>query len=85
MPIDWFFIFFSYFTDGFSYERNALEEWFERGKVTSPMTNLEISGDIMENTVLKERIEQFLSDLEFDAFDGSKNEWNFFYTFDCEA
>lgn len=66
--------FFIYSKDGFSYERGALEEWFERGKVTSPMTNLEISSDIVDNTILKERIEQFLSDLEFDAFDGNTNE-----------
>lgn len=34
------------FIDGFSYEREALEEWFERGKYTSPMTNLDISPEV---------------------------------------
>lgn len=32
--------------DGFSYEREALDEWFERGKITSPMTNLDISPEV---------------------------------------
>lgn len=28
-----------YFTDGFSYEKAAINEWFLCGKFTSPMTN----------------------------------------------
>lgn len=34
------------YIDGFSYEREALDEWFERGKITSPMTNLDISPEV---------------------------------------
>lgn len=60
--------------DGFSYEREALQEWFERGKYTSPMTNLEISPEIIENAVLRERIENYLRDREFDAFSFEQNE-----------
>lgn len=61
-------------TDGFSYEREALEEWFERGKFTSPMTNLEISPEILENSMLRERIGNFLRDMDFDAFTFEQNE-----------
>ncbi|XP_055313045.1 WD repeat, SAM and U-box domain-containing protein 1-like isoform X2 [Sitodiplosis mosellana] len=60
--------------DGFSYEREALEGWFERGKFSSPMTNLEISPDIMENSILRERIGGFLRDMDFDAFTFEQNE-----------
>lgn len=62
------------FTDGFSYERAALEEWFDRGKITSPMTNLEISSEIMENFVLRERIEEYLREMDFSAFDFEQKE-----------
>lgn len=62
------------FSDGFSYEKEALEEWFERGKFTSPMTNLEISNEIIENVVLKERISSFLRDFDFDSFDFDAND-----------
>lgn len=51
-----------------------MEEWFERGKYTSPMTNLEISPDIIENTLLRERIGSFLRDMDFDAFTFEQNE-----------
>lgn len=66
--------FFPLSTDGFSYEREALEEWFERGKFTSPMTNLEISPEILENSILRERIGNFLRDVDFDSFTFEQNE-----------
>lgn len=53
--------------DGFTYEESAIEEWFSHGKLTSPMTNLEISSEVMENTVLKERIEEFLREKQFES------------------
>lgn len=62
------------FPDGFSYEKDALEEWFDRGKYTSPMTNIEISPDIIENSILRERIGNFLRDMDFDAFTFEQNE-----------
>lgn len=65
---------FHIFTDGFSYEREALEEWFDRGKYTSPMTNLEISPDVLENSILRERIGNFLRDMDFDGFTFEQNE-----------
>lgn len=60
--------------DGFSYEREALEEWLSRGKETSPMTNLDLSPDVLENSVLRERIESFLRDMDFDAITFEQNE-----------
>lgn len=62
------------FTDGFSYERSALEEWFERGKITSPMTNLEISSEVLDNSVLRERIEDYLREMDFNSFDFEQKE-----------
>lgn len=61
-------------SDGFSYEKEALEEWFEKGKCTSPMTNLEISPDALENSILRERIGNFLRDVDFDATTFKQNE-----------
>lgn len=55
-------------SDGFTYEQSAIEEWFSHGKYTSPMTNLEISPEIMENTVLRGRIQDFLNEMQFEAF-----------------
>lgn len=60
--------------DGFSYEREALEEWLSQGKETSPMTNLNLSPDVLENSVLRERIENFLHDMDFDAITFEQNE-----------
>lgn len=53
--------------DGFSYENSALLEWFETGKKTSPMTNGVLSStEVMENTLLKDKIEEYLKALDFD-------------------
>lgn len=60
-------------TDGFSYEKSAIDQWFSRGKDTSPMTNATLSStDCMENTVLKQQIDDFLKTLDFDTFDGQE-------------
>lgn len=59
--------------DGFSYEKEAIEEWFERGKCTSPMTNLEIAPDVIENTLLRERIGTYLREMDFDSFEFEAN------------
>lgn len=32
------------------------------------MTNLEISSEVMENSMLRDRIEEFLRELQFSAF-----------------
>lgn len=56
--------------DGFTYEKTAIKEWFDRGKTTSPMTNEELhSKDLMENRDLKLKIDEFLKKMDFDAFD----------------
>ncbi|XP_067928967.1 WD repeat, SAM and U-box domain-containing protein 1-like isoform X2 [Watersipora subatra] len=41
-------------SDGYSYERQAIEAWLAAGKLTSPMTNAELpSHTLLPNTVLK--------------------------------
>lgn len=58
------------FSDGFSYESSAITEWFDHGKNTSPMTNVEISNtELFENTKLKDQIDEYLKALDFDKFD----------------
>lgn len=54
-------------SDGFTYEQSAIEEWFSRGKLTSPMTNLDISAEVMENSMLRDRIEEFLREMQFES------------------
>lgn len=47
-------------------------EWFEHGKTTSPMTNIEISNtELFENSKLKDKIEEYLKSLDFDKFDAT--------------
>lgn len=60
--------------DGFSYEREALTEWFDKGKTTSPMTNLEISSEVIENSVLRDKIGNYLRDMDFEPFTFEQNE-----------
>lgn len=56
--------------DGFTYERSSILEWFDRGRITSPMTNEEMdTKTLMENTDLKYKIDEFLKKMDFDAFD----------------
>jgi hypothetical protein len=59
----------SQITDGFSYERSAILEWFSRGKNTSPMTNMEINGGLEDNKDLKNHIDKYLKALDFDPFE----------------
>ncbi|XP_066142356.1 WD repeat, SAM and U-box domain-containing protein 1-like isoform X2 [Euwallacea fornicatus] len=52
-------------SDGFTYERNAIAEWFMSGKFTSPMTN-EILGntEFSANLELRDEIRKFLENFE---------------------
>lgn len=55
--------------DGFTYEANAIQEWFKM-KAYSPMTNLPLnSTDTLPNLALKERIDKYLQSLDFDPFE----------------
>nr|CAD7398665.1 unnamed protein product [Timema cristinae] len=48
-------------TDGFTYERAAINEWFLSGKFTSPMTNATLTDTTCaSNTTLRSSIYQFL-------------------------
>lgn len=48
-------------SDGFTYERNAIAEWFMSGKCTSPMTNETlINTDYKHNHELRSEIHNFL-------------------------
>jgi hypothetical protein len=48
-------------TDGFTYERAAINEWFLSGKFSSPMTNAQLTDtNLASNTNLKTRICHFL-------------------------
>ncbi|XP_069690703.1 WD repeat, SAM and U-box domain-containing protein 1-like [Periplaneta americana] len=48
-------------SDGFTYERAAINEWFLSGKFTSPMTNAQLTDTkLSSNTSLKTRVCQFL-------------------------
>lgn len=52
---------YHFFLDGYSYERSAIESWFQSGKLTSPMTNqLLPSVKVRPNIALKERIDNYL-------------------------
>lgn len=48
-------------SDGYSYERNAISEWFMSGKYTSPMSNEVLEKtDYVFNTNLRNKIYEFL-------------------------
>lgn len=56
--------------DGFTYERSAINEWFNTGKQTSPMTNMDLSDiNCIENTILREKIDEYLKGLDLDPFE----------------
>lgn len=56
--------------DGFTYECEAIEEWFKMGKKSSPMTNLDLSSvDTIPNSYLKSKIDKYLKSLDFDSVD----------------
>lgn len=55
--------------DGFTYEKSAILEWFDRGNSTSPMTNVELpSTDLSENDEVKGKIEEYLKSMDFGSF-----------------
>jgi len=46
--------------DGHSYERTAIEQWFQAGRLTSPVTNERLaSSSLMPNYALRSAIEAF--------------------------
>ena len=47
-------------SDGTSYERHAITQWFEAGNNTSPMTRLPVNQTLIPNRALKNLIEEFL-------------------------
>ena len=50
--------------DGFSYERREIENWFARGKRTSPKTNEELPHTfLMPNRDLKSTCQDFLDEV----------------------
>ncbi|KAJ8924304.1 hypothetical protein NQ315_007097 [Exocentrus adspersus] len=52
-------------SDGFTYEKNAIAEWFMSGKLTSPMTNEVLSNtDYVLNLELRNAIHKFLDSEE---------------------
>lgn len=38
------------------------------------MTNLEISSEVLDNSVLRERIEEYLREMDFSSFDFEQKE-----------
>lgn len=48
-------------SDGYTYERNAISEWFMSGRYTSPMTNeLLTTKDYVFNIELRKKIYEFI-------------------------
>lgn len=57
-------------SDGYTYEKNAISEWFMSGKCTSPMTNeLLTKTDYIINSDLRNKIFEFIEN-------GGRNEDN---------
>jgi len=55
--------------DGFTYEKDAIGKWFARDSPTSPMTNMQMTSLVLiDNQKLREQIENYLKDLDFDPF-----------------
>lgn len=51
--------------DGFTYEEEAIKEWFAMGKNTSPMTNLPLTAlDYIPNAKLRQQIEEYLKSFD---------------------
>lgn len=46
-------------TDGHSYEKSAIEEWFKRSN-KSPLTNIIVSNVLIPNITLRKSIEEFI-------------------------
>ncbi|XP_076268665.1 WD repeat, SAM and U-box domain-containing protein 1-like isoform X2 [Rhynchophorus ferrugineus] len=52
-------------SDGFTYEKNAIAEWFMSGKFTSPMTNTTLANtNFAPNFEIRDAIRKFLEDDE---------------------
>lgn len=52
-------------SDGYTYEKNAIAEWFISGKYTSPMTNERLNNtDYIYNLDLRNAIHSFLENLD---------------------
>lgn len=50
-------------SDGFTYEKNAIAEWFMSGKYTSPLTNeILINTEYSSNQELRNAIRSFLDE-----------------------
>ncbi|XP_055379742.1 uncharacterized WD repeat-containing protein alr3466-like [Condylostylus longicornis] len=55
--------------DKFTYEKSAINEWFNSNQNKSPITNEELNPmRIMDNIELKQNIENFLKSMDFDSF-----------------
>ncbi|KAJ1447323.1 hypothetical protein M885DRAFT_426907, partial [Pelagophyceae sp. CCMP2097] len=49
--------------DGFTYERACIEQWFGRGKSTSPTTNAQLPHiHLVPNHAMRSAIQTFLED-----------------------
>jgi hypothetical protein len=48
--------------DGITYEKRAIEEWFQRGNAKSPMTNQSIETTLTPNINLKQAIDAMTND-----------------------
>ena len=50
--------------DGFTYERSAIERWFNT-RVSSPLTGLDLSSNyLVENKELAEKIKKMVSEVK---------------------
>jgi hypothetical protein len=47
--------------DGFTFERAAIQDWWRRGRITSPLTGADLHATtLVANRALKQAIEEFL-------------------------
>jgi len=49
-------------SDGFTYEREAIEKWINEGKTTSPMTQEEMDTTLIPNQVMKTQIQEWVEE-----------------------
>lgn len=53
------------------YERSAIQEWFSKDKMTSPMTNAHLNTtEMYDNDPLKAEIEEYLKKFDIDSMLG---------------
>ena len=51
--------------DGHSYDRKAIEEWFNKGNTTSPNTGVELkSKELIPNLVCRQAVQRFLDECD---------------------